>query len=82
MPDDNTEKRPPTHDPEPTLRTTEAARALGVSSRALRMWADQGLVKCRRTFGGHRQFAVSEIERVQAHMEALGTKSNREHEVE
>jgi excisionase family DNA binding protein len=52
--------------PEPSLRTAEVARALGVSARAIRTWADEGKIACYRTFGGHRLFAASEVRRVLA----------------
>lgn len=50
--------------PEQTLRTAEVARALGVSARAVRAWADAGKINCFRTFGGHRLFPLSEVSRV------------------
>jgi excisionase family DNA binding protein len=50
--------------PEPTMRTAEVARALGVSPRAIRIWADAGKIQCYRTFGGHRLFPMSEVRRV------------------
>ena len=50
--------------PEPTMRTAEVARALGVSPRAIRIWADAGKIQCYRTFGGHRLFPLSEVRRV------------------
>ncbi len=53
-------------EPEPSLRTAEVARALGVSARAIRTWADEGKIACYRTFGGHRLFTVSEVRRVLA----------------
>src|SRR5713101_1474031 len=53
-------------EPEPSLRTAEVARALGVSARAIRTWADDGKIACYRTFGGHRLFTVSEVRRVLA----------------
>jgi excisionase family DNA binding protein len=49
---------------EPTYRTAEVARALGVSPRAIRVWADAGKIRCYRTFGGHRIFPASEVRRV------------------
>jgi excisionase family DNA binding protein len=49
---------------EPTYRTAEVARALGVSPRAIRVWADAGKISCYRTFGGHRLFPISEVRRV------------------
>jgi len=52
--------------PEPSLRTAEVARALGVSARAIRTWADEGKIACYRTFGGHRLFTASEVRRVLA----------------
>ena len=52
--------------PEPSLRTAEVARALGVSARAIRTWVDEGKIACYRTFGGHRLFAASEVRRVLA----------------
>jgi excisionase family DNA binding protein len=52
--------------PEPSLRTAEVARVLGVSARAIRTWADEGKIACYRTFGGHRLFAASEVRRVLA----------------
>lgn len=52
--------------PEPALRTAEVAKALGVSARAVRTWADEGKIACYRTFGGHRLFSVSEVRRVLA----------------
>jgi excisionase family DNA binding protein len=51
---------------EPSLRTAEVARALGVSARAIRTWADEGKIACYRTFGGHRLFTTSEVRRVLA----------------
>ena len=51
---------------EPSLRTAEVARALGVSPRAIRTWADEGKIACCRTFGGHRLFTASEVRRVLA----------------
>lgn len=54
---------------EPPMRTAEVARALGVSARAVRSWADDGKIACYRTFGGHRLFAASEVRRVLASWE-------------
>lgn len=49
---------------ERNLKTAEVARVLGVSVRAVRAWADAGKIACYRTFGGHRLFPLSEVERV------------------
>ncbi|HEU5003750.1 MAG TPA: helix-turn-helix domain-containing protein [Actinomycetota bacterium] len=57
---------------EPALRTAEVAKALGVSARAVRTWADEGKIACYRTFGGHRLFAVSEVGRVLASWSRAG----------
>lgn len=39
----------------------EAAKELGVSTKTLRRWTDQGKIKFERTPSGHRQFFVSDI---------------------
>lgn len=45
------------------IRTNAAAALLGVSSNTLRSWESRfGYPKPRRTEGGHRQFALAEIE--------------------
>jgi excisionase family DNA binding protein len=48
---------------EPLMKTAQVAKALGVSPRAVRDWADAGWMKCYRTFGGHRLFPLSEVRR-------------------
>jgi excisionase family DNA binding protein len=45
------------------LSTDEAARLLGVGATAVKRWADQGLLTCLRTPGGHRRFARAAVER-------------------
>ena len=45
------------------LTTREAARYLGVGTTSVKRWADEGLLRCERTAGGHRRFRLSEIER-------------------
>lgn len=44
----------------------EASRVLGVNESTLRRWADAGLVRTFRTPGGHRRFAVEDLERLMA----------------
>lgn len=41
--------------------TKELARMLGVSESTVKRWADAGLLKCRKTIGGHRKFHQDEI---------------------
>jgi len=43
--------------------TRELARLAGVGPTAVKRWADQGLLACVRTPGGHRRFARAEVER-------------------
>lgn len=38
------------------LTTAEAARIAGVGMSSLKRWADQNLIRCVRTAGGHRRF--------------------------
>jgi excisionase family DNA binding protein len=59
---------------EPTLRTAEVARLLGVSPRAIRLWADAGRIECYRTLGGHRLFPASEVTRVVAELREGGSR--------
>jgi len=44
------------------IGTDEAARIAGVGPTAVKRWADQGLLPCIRTPGGHRRFSRSEVE--------------------
>lgn len=57
---------------ERSLKTSQVALVLGVSERAIRAWADAGKIACRRTFGGHRLFAISEVERVRKLLSVRG----------
>ncbi len=45
------------------LTNTQAAERLGVHPSTLRRWADQGQIPVLLTPGGHRRFAISDIER-------------------
>ena len=45
------------------LRVAAAAEMLEVSEHTLRRWADAGVVPCRRTPSGQRQFLPGDLER-------------------
>ncbi|MGD8483730.1 MAG: response regulator [Thioalkalispiraceae bacterium] len=48
------------------LTPNEAAAVLNVSPVTVRQWAQKGMLEATRTAGGHRRFAVQEIERFAA----------------
>jgi MerR family transcriptional regulator, light-induced transcriptional regulator len=45
------------------LSTQDAARLAGVGPTSVKRWADEGLLECRKTAGGHRRFERSVLER-------------------
>lgn len=45
------------------LRTVEASNLAGVAPSTVKRWADQGLLPCVRTAGGHRRFERFALER-------------------
>lgn len=45
------------------LTITQLARAIGVSESSLKRWADDGVLRCHRTVGGHRRVPLSEAVR-------------------
>jgi excisionase family DNA binding protein len=49
------------------LSLSEASRMLGVHSTTLRRWADAGMVPVYVTPGGHRRFALADIEALREH---------------
>jgi excisionase family DNA binding protein len=49
-------------DPEHWLSLSQAAERLNIHSTTLRRWADDGEIAVMLTPGGHRRFALSEIE--------------------
>jgi diguanylate cyclase (GGDEF)-like protein/excisionase family DNA binding protein len=51
-------------DDEPAMTLGEAADALEVSTSTLRRWADAGRIRTLRTSGGHRRFAIREVQRL------------------
>lgn len=46
--------------------TKELARMLDVSESTVKRWADAGLLKCRKTIGGHRKFQQDDIKEFQS----------------
>jgi hypothetical protein len=52
-------------DGEPTLRTSEAARVLGISPNTLRSWGKRyGFPQPKRSPGGHRRYSMWDIQRL------------------
>jgi len=49
------------------MSTREVARLAGVGPTAVKRWADDGLLRCVRTAGGHRRFDRGEVERFLRH---------------
>lgn len=45
------------------VRTSEAARRLGVSHNTVVKWADAGILPCIRHHNGHRRFDVADLDR-------------------
>ena len=45
------------------LTSTRVAEILGVTASSVKRWADEGLLACERTAGGHRRFRSSEVAR-------------------
>jgi len=44
------------------LTTVEAARIAGVGASSIKRWADQNILRCVRTAGGHRRFYREDIQ--------------------
>ena len=59
------------------LRVAAAAEILAVSQHTLRRWADAGVVPCRRTPSGQRQFLPSELARFLEECERGGHRDCR-----
>jgi diguanylate cyclase (GGDEF)-like protein/excisionase family DNA binding protein len=55
-----------TGEQEPTMTLGDAAEALSLSTSTLRRWADAGRIKTLRTSGGHRRFALRDVQRLSA----------------
>ena len=47
---------------EALLSTAEAARLAGVGTTSVKRWADEGVLECLKTAGGHRRFERSALE--------------------
>jgi photoactive yellow protein len=45
------------------LTSTRVAEILGVTASSIKRWADDGLLVCELTAGGHRRFLASEVAR-------------------
>jgi excisionase family DNA binding protein len=57
------------------LTTVEASNLAGVGPSTVKRWADQGLLPCVRTAGGHRRFERSALERfLRAQAEVAGQR--------
>ena len=50
------------------LMPGEVARLLHVSPKTISRWAEQGLLPCIVTLGGHRRFRREEVEQVARRM--------------
>ncbi len=48
------------------LSTREVAHMLNVGPSTIKRWADDGVLPCIRTSGGHRRFRASDVERLRA----------------
>ena len=48
----------------PFLTTLEASKLLGVSLRTVQLWAENGLLECWKTEGGHRRIPRASVERL------------------
>jgi MerR family transcriptional regulator, light-induced transcriptional regulator len=53
-----------------TLSTAAAAQLAGVAPSSVKRWADEGLLPCTRTAGGHRRFLLADVQRFLASQEA------------
>ena len=50
------------------LGVKEAAHRLGVSTMTIRRWTQTGFLPCQRTAGGHRRFAVEDVDDLMRHI--------------
>lgn len=64
---------------EDLITTTEAARVLGVGPSTIKRWADDGILSCVRTAGGHRRFIADEVQRFKHQGYGAETDQNIEH---
>lgn len=61
------------------ITTTEAARVLGVGPSTVKRWADDGLLTCVRTAGGHRRFVSEDVFRFKQQGYGAEANDNVEH---
>ena len=47
------------------VNISKAADMLGVSTKIMRIWDDDGKVEAVRTAGGHRRYRLKDIEKLQ-----------------
>lgn len=43
------------------LSTADVARLFNVTETTVKRWADEGMLKCQKTPGGHRKFAIRQV---------------------
>jgi len=60
------------------MSTREVAALAGVGPTAVKRWADDGLIRCVRTAGGHRRFARPEVEHFLRGRSGQGGRGERE----
>lgn len=58
------------------FRTSEVAKILRVSVRAVRSWADAGKLPCTRTDGGHRLYPANGVKNALERMESGRAANN------
>ena len=69
MPDQGTNSAAPAHRAQHTpdhLHTSAVAAILQVSPKTIARWAQQGLLPCQRTLGGHRRYPEAAIRELAA----------------
>lgn len=57
------------------LSTVDVGRLAGVGPTAVKRWADQGLLRCVKTAGGHRRFEREEVQRFLEGLRGAGASS-------
>ncbi len=60
------------------ISTSEAARIAGVTPSSIKRWADQNLLPCEKTAGGHRRFELGALRRF---LEGVLETEGDEHDV-
>jgi excisionase family DNA binding protein len=58
--------------PDPLLTTGEAAVVLEVAPQTVARWADDQVLECSRTPGGHRRFRTTVVLALRAQLAGLG----------